>query len=67
MLNRFIDVLRPPLPGLAKQLGISESALYRYRTGSREVPAELMERLLAVIRDRIERLEAFEGELRKGR
>ena len=44
-LKRAIEVIRPGIPDIAKELGVSEGALYRYRDGSRAIPADLLPKL----------------------
>jgi hypothetical protein len=44
-LKRVIEVVRPGIPDIAKELGVSEAALYRYRDGSRAIPADLLPKL----------------------
>ena len=62
-LRRAIEVIRPGNPDIAKELGISEGALYRYRDGSRAIPADLSPKLAKYVNRQRRALETLARKL----
>ena len=63
LLVRAIDILSPSVEEVAERLGLSSSALRRYRDGSREVPPRLARKLARLMRRRAEQLERLAARL----
>lgn len=55
-LNRALKTLRVTMKSIASALGVSPSALRKYRRGSRAAPLEVLERVAALLRYQAERL-----------
>ncbi len=55
-LDHAVRALRPSLPAIATALNAAESALFRWRTGSRAVPPDLRTRLVRYLRARAKAL-----------
>ncbi len=51
-LDRAVQALRPSLPTIATALNATETALYRWRTGSRTVPPDVCGQLVRYLRRR---------------
>ena len=62
-LDRAVRTLRPPVPDIAKALGATETALFRWRTGSRAVPPGLRTRLVPYLRRRAKALNTLADQL----
>ena len=65
LLRRVLDAATPGVAQVAGQLGVSASALRRYRDGSRGVPLALFIRLARVLRERAARLTRLADELER--
>ena len=63
-LRRAIEVIRPGIPDIAKELGISEGALYRYRDGSRAIPDDMLPKLAKYVNRQRRLLESLATKLK---
>jgi hypothetical protein len=58
-LRHALRIIRPPVPDIARDLGVGLAALYRYRDGSRSIPPSLRPKLAAYVERRSRELDAL--------